>query len=104
MRSDPRQTEHATKGFSTKRADTLADDLDLLLGDLCVRWGFCNGLTGHDLTKDERQLTAEDFARAVLVAEGFSRPELELEWLRSLKRLFIERYGHTVSASDYARR
>lgn len=54
--------------------------------------------------KDGRQLSAEDFATAILVAEGFSQPELELVWLRKFKRLFIERYGQTVCPPDYLRK
>ncbi len=74
--------------------------MDILLGDLGVRWGFCNGLSGVELTS-RRLLTADAFARAVLEAEGFPEPELELRWSRKFRRLFIERYGEAVSASDY---
>ena len=104
VKSDPRLTKYEMRGSSAKRAAALADDLDILLYDLCVHWGFCNQLTGHALAQDGRQLSAEDFAMAVLVAEGFPQPELELEWLRKFKRLFVERYGQTVSASDYVTR
>ena len=38
--------------WSGKRGRTLADDLDILLGDLCTRWGFCNDLSGEQLVRD----------------------------------------------------
>jgi hypothetical protein len=101
MRSDKRRRDRKTKGFSTKRADTLAADLDILLGDLCVRWGFCNRLSGGALLGSGEPLTAHAFANAVLVAEGFPRPELKLDWQRRLRRLFVDRYGGAVSAADY---
>jgi hypothetical protein len=88
-------------GFTRKRGGTLAADLDLLLGDLCAKWGFCNRLTGTELASLTDGLTPDAFADAVLRAEGFSEPSLELDWRRKLERLFADRYGASVSSADY---
>ena len=102
MTTDRHRRAEELKGFSKKRGATLAEDLDILLGDLCVHWGFCNSLSGLELINRQRPLTPEAFASAVLVAEGFAKPELELEWSRKVRQLFIDRYGETISLSDYA--
>lgn len=79
----------------------LADDLDLLIGDLCTQYGFCNWLFGVDLLEIHPNLTASEFAKAILVAEKMV-PETELDWLRLFKRKFVERYGgEAINASDY---
>ena len=100
MRGDRHRRAEELKGFSKKRGATLAEDLDILLGDLCVRWGFCNHLSGAELTKAQ-PLTADAFARAVLAAEGDPEPELELAWSRKFRRLFVERYGEAITPTDY---
>lgn len=91
------------KPWSAKRGESLSEDLDILLGDLCVHWGFCNGLSGATLMARHESLSSDVFATAVLTAEGMS-PDLELEWHRKLRRLFSDRYGSAVSAQTYARR
>jgi hypothetical protein len=82
------------------RGATLVDDLNILLGDLCVQWGFCNGMDGADLIASQDPLTDDAFAKAVLAAEGFNA-DLELAWRRKLKRLFSERYGSALSQAEY---
>lgn len=93
----------ATEQWSAKRGANLADDLDILLGDLCVQWGFCNDLRGGRLIADNESVTGDAFATAVLTAEGMN-PEVETEWGRKLKRLFTDRYGSTVSEQTYVPR
>ena len=44
-------------------------DLDLLLGDLCREWGFCNHLTAKELLAAGKALTDTEFAH-VADAEG----------------------------------
>jgi hypothetical protein len=91
--------QRQTSGFTAKRAATFEADLDILLGDLCRQWGFCNRLSGRDLVERERSLSADEFATAMLSAEGFE-PELETQWRRNFKRVFIERYGTSVVSAD----
>jgi hypothetical protein len=89
--------------WSKKRSPDLVEDLNILLGDLCVQWGFCNQLGGDDLIRDHQPITADGFAWAVLQAEGMN-PEYELEWRRKMKRLFVDRYGQSVSVSGFVLR
>ena len=88
--------------WSQARKDDLAEDLDILLGDFCVLWGFCNRLSGSDLVRDGSTITADDFASAVLIAEGMV-PEAS-DWFRKIRRVFIKRYGRAVSKDDYESR
>jgi hypothetical protein len=82
----------------------LADDLNLLLGDLCTKWGFCNHLSGEQLVGEHDSLTAEAFADAVLLAEGLS-PLTAVGHRRNLRRLFVTRYGAaSISAAHYLSR
>jgi hypothetical protein len=60
------------KPWSKKRRESLADDLDLVIGDLCVQWGFCNQLDAAELVREHSTLTGDIFAAAVLAAEGMS--------------------------------
>lgn len=87
--------------WSKIRKRDFASDLNVLIGDLCGEWGFCNQLTAGDLVADGRTLTASEFGDAVLKAEGMD-PELEIQWFRRIKRSFIDRYGcEAISSEDY---
>jgi hypothetical protein len=48
------------KEWSKKRGESLMEDLDILLGDLCIIWGFCNGLTGWELVNGGGKITADN--------------------------------------------
>ena len=61
-----------------------------------MEWGFCNELTASDLLDKSNRLQAEDFAEAVLAAEGMA-PEYEVKWRRAIARRFIDRYGQSVA-------
>jgi len=74
----------------------LADDLDILLGELCTQWDFCSGLKGADLIKGDKMLTSKVFTETVILAEGM-KLEDEKNWIRRIKRRFVQRYGHEVS-------
>ena len=88
------------KEWSKKRGATLMEDLDVLLGDLCVIWGFCNGLTGWELLSSGMAVTAEHFADAVLEAEGL-QPHEKLAWSPKIKDVFTTRYGEAVSDASF---
>lgn len=87
---------------STARRRDLADDLDVLLDALCTQCGYCNSLRGRQLLAAHDPLTADEFAVAVMTAEGFPDPQHEPRLLRHLKRVFADRYGGTVSSRSYA--
>jgi hypothetical protein len=99
MRRDQDRLSHQW-GIGDRRGDTLLDDLQIFLGDLCKGGGFCNALADDVLTGDEA-LTADAFATAVLAAEGWADPEHEYRWRPQIAKLFIERYGPSISATDY---
>jgi len=86
--------------WSSKRKANLIDDLNLLLDDLCVGWGFCNALRADDLIQPGKVLSAEEFACAVLQAEGMNA-EFEPGWRRRMQNKFIERYGSSVSEESH---
>lgn len=78
----------------------LADDLDILLGELCVEWDFCAGVKGADLAKDGKMLTSKVFTETVIKAEGDSLTGAK-NWTRRIKRRFVQRYGHEVSDATW---
>lgn len=82
------------------RAGSLERDLADLLGALCTEWGFCLPPADNARIAAARRLSADEFARQVLEAEGFD-PEREHDWLRKLRTRFAERFGDAVSERDY---
>ena len=85
-----------------KRKADLTEDLRILLDDLCVQWGFCTALKAEDLVGTGQELRADDFACAILEAEGMN-PETS-GWRQRIREKFAERYGASVSPEDYASR
>ena len=83
-----------------QRAATLEEDLDMLLDEVCAKWHYRNELTGTELIARKSPVTAIDFTRAVLVAEGL-KPDNEPNLVRQVKRKFIQRYGLEVSPETY---
>ncbi len=90
------------KEWNRGRGATLAEDFDILLGDLCVIWGFCGGLTGWELTHEGNAITAQAFAEAVIAAEEEPPAGADV-WLPKIVGVFVERYGPTVSAATFGR-
>ena len=83
-----------------QRAAKLAEDLDLLLEELSAKWNFSNELTGAELIARKSPVTALDFTRAVLVAEGL-KPDNEPNLVRQVKRKFVQRYGLQITPEAY---
>lgn len=65
-------------------------ELFYLLGDLCVKWGFC--ISDYDRITKSEYYSAEQFAEDVIRAEGMN-PEHELKWMRRIAERFRERFG-----------
>ena len=84
-----------------KRKKTLVEDLDAFLSQLCQDWGFCCARTTNLLTANTKEVSAEDFTKAVLTAEGMN-PDCEVEWCRHIRNRFVDRYGATISAENFA--
>lgn len=78
---------------------------DLLLRDVCVRLGFCGGLVNGkpshltDLLPDVGVVTAEEFAKLAISAEGGppSSSDQQRRWVAVLADAFFEHLG-TASA------
>lgn len=103
MMREPDDDKRSEWRSSRERAETLVDDLHLLLMDLCAHWGFCAALA-DDIVEACPVLTADGFATALLAAEGWPNPELETEWRPRFARLFNSRYGVCVTQADFERR
>jgi hypothetical protein len=86
--------------WSEKRRDDLAGDLDILIGGLCVIWGFCNRLSGEKLIEAHPILSSDAFATSVLTAEGWP-PGQESDWHNRIKKVFSNRYGPSVSRAEF---
>lgn len=83
-----------------ERKQDLPGDLFCLLGDICVLQGFCNQVDAYDSLESKLELTADDFAVAVLMAEGMN-PDAELSWRQKISEIFKNRYGPSVSPETY---
>ena len=70
-----------------------------MLNDLCVEWGFCIDPEAGNSLKSTQYLDADEFACAVLKAEGMDF-ELEVEWRRKIRNKFIERFGNGINTND----
>ncbi|MGF6232428.1 hypothetical protein QFZ27_006383 [Inquilinus ginsengisoli] len=100
MRQRRTMSKRYRKSGRTTRQRTLAQDLDFLLGDLCVGLGFCNRLSGADLLREHGTITDRLFANLVLTAEGMN-PLYEDNWHQQISQKFRDRFGReAVSDSD----
>jgi len=73
-------------------------DTEILLNYLCVEWGFCIDAGSANSIKDSIHIEADEFACAVLKAEGMD-PEIEVEWRRKIRNKFIEYFGSELNDS-----
>ncbi len=83
-----------------QRGSNLAEDLDLFLAELADKWNYVNDLTGDEIIAGKSPITALDFTRMVLVADGL-KPDNEPNLVRQIKRKFIQRYGLQVTPETY---
>ena len=82
-----------------KRDSSLEDRLSHLLSELCVDWGFCIPPAHAQRIASTKTLTADQFAHAVLTAEGFV-PEHEVRRFEQIRQRFVDRFGQEVRAKD----
>lgn len=78
-------------GFKVgKNVPPMERELVYLLGDLCVKWGFC--IPGDDFEQITKKdyYHADDFAMDVVVAEGMDD---DSEWVNRIAERFRERFG-----------
>jgi hypothetical protein len=80
---------------------SLEQELSILLDWLCRHWGFCIPADDRLRIATSGHIEANEFAFAVLLAEGFEQPETETKWMRLLRDRFVEHFGTaTVSAEE----
>ena len=83
--------QHAQSGI---RVGTLEEEMRILLGQLCTEWGFCIPPADIDELSGREKITASEFAKGVLDAEGLD--SLTSPWFKKIERRFIDTFG------DYA--
>lgn len=82
------------------RSSSLNEDLRVLLNKLCIEWGFCISESALDEIVNSEELSSEEFAKSVLVAEGMDASPYG-EWYGKIKSRFESIFGVTVSKSSY---
>lgn len=87
--------------WERRRHPDLEADLDILLSDMCTEWDFCAGVTAKSLLEGGKPLTSKKFTEILIEAEGLN-PASETNMVRRVKRKFVQRYGHSVTAKDYS--
>ena len=86
-----------------KQDSSLEDRLSHLLCELCVDWGFCIPPADAQRIASTKTLAADQFAHAVLTAEGFVA-EYEKRWFVQIRQRFVDRFGQEIRAEDQAAR
>jgi hypothetical protein len=82
-----------------KPGSSLEDRLLHLLYELCVDWGFCISPADAQRIASTKTFTADQFANAVLTAEGFVA-EYEMRWFEQIRQRFVDRFGQEIRAED----
>ena len=67
-------------------------ELNYLLTDLCVIWGFCIPAQEHQEIIEAENYDANQFARDVVTAEGMNE-DFEIKWVKRIAERFKERFG-----------
>lgn len=83
------------------KSASLERELQILIGKLCTEWGFCIPPDDAERIVRSDPLTGEEFAVAILRAEGMD-PDNELYWSRRIRNRFIDTFGSSfVSTTTY---
>lgn len=75
-----------------KNTPPMERELEYLLYDLCVNWGFCIPFESAQQISKSSFWNALEFAKAVVLAEGLD-PEYEKQWVNKISSKFRERFG-----------
>lgn len=78
---------------------SLEDRLSHLLQELCTDWGFCIPSADAQRIASTKKLSADQFAYAVLTAEGFVA-EYEKRDFEQIRQRFVDRFGQEIRAGD----
>ena len=80
-------------GYKQKQSTPpMERELNYLLVDLCVKWGFCIPPDDQIKISQSDYYSAESFACDVIEAEGMNI-EHESKWVKRISCLFRERFG-----------
>ncbi len=71
-------------------------EIEYLIDDLCVEWGFCIPPIEKEKILSLASLEADQFARLILEAEEMNS-EYELKWRRKIKARFSEKFGNEIN-------
>ena len=74
-------------------------ELEYLLYDICVQWGFCIPPESADHICKMSKLTDETFAASVVEAEGLN-PHYEYKYVRRIALKFQERFGQDEISTE----
>lgn len=81
-------------GFNVKKdVPPMERELIYLLGDLCVKWGFCIPADDYNQISKADYYQADEFGKDVVKAEGMD-PDFETQWVQKIADRFKERFGH----------
>lgn len=86
--------------WKARKKRSLQRDLEFLLSDLCVEWGFCIPPVYAVKIAQSKELDGDEFAKAVLIAEGMNL-EYEKQWYRRIRSRFETKFGLAVAAHAY---
>lgn len=75
-----------------KNTPPMEREINYLLYDLCVNWGFCIPLNIAEEISKKSYWVAVEFANEVISAEGMN-PEYEKKWVEKISDKFRERFG-----------
>lgn len=87
-------------GRNYKNEPPMKREILLLLGDLCVVYGFCIPPEDNERISSQEYLEAEEFADEVLRAEGMV-PEYEKKWRKLIREQFINKFGTSIAIGDF---
>ena len=82
------------------RTSSLEEDLRVLLNKLCTEWGFCIPTSATELIATREEISSDEFARAVLLAEGMDVSPYS-EWYKKIQSRFERVFGKTATKSTY---
>jgi hypothetical protein len=97
---DNQRSNPITVALGVRRDVDANRDLDLLISDLCIKWGFCSSrITSEALLAGGQMLTADQFAKLIVDAEG-AEPDSMMDWRLQISAIFHARYGPFLSADQ----
>lgn len=104
MSTSKRARKHSPKTTARtfvrgEKISTLDKDLAIYLDWLCVKWGFCIPSVDADKIAQSNEISATEFASAVLAAEGLDNYS---PWFNKIKKGFEDRFGTEVKADTYS--